>query len=66
MKTDDAVQYFGSKTLIAQALECSTQAVYAWGDIVPKGSAGELAELSGGQLTLNLDDYPKMKRRDKT
>lgn len=35
MTTLEAVQYFGSKRKLAEALKLSTQAIQAWGDTVP-------------------------------
>jgi hypothetical protein len=48
MKTQDAIQQFGSVRKIAEALGLSVQAIYAWGDEVPKLRVYELREIRPG------------------
>lgn len=45
MKTEHAVQVFGTRRKLADALGISTQATYQWGDVVPKLRAYEVLEL---------------------
>ena len=50
MKTEDAVEYFGSKAAIAKALGIKRGAVSQWGYHVPQGRAYQIEVLTGGQL----------------
>lgn len=45
MKTQDAIQQFGSVRKIAEALGLSVQAIYAWGDEVPPLRVYQLREI---------------------
>lgn len=45
MKTQDAIQLFGSVRKLAEALGLSVQAIYAWGDTVPELRAYQLRDL---------------------
>jgi len=47
MKTSEAIQAFGSVKAIAAALGISVQAVYLWGETVPKLRQYQLRELIG-------------------
>jgi transcriptional repressor of cell division inhibition gene dicB len=60
MRTRDAARHFGSVQNLAQALKVTHQAVYAWGEIVPKGRAYELQAMTGGALTVKLKLYEKV------
>jgi hypothetical protein len=50
MKTQNAIDYFGSRKKLADALELWPQAVYRWGDEVPEGSAYKLQVITNGEL----------------
>lgn len=45
MKTQDAISHFGSVRKLAEALGLSVQAIYAWGDEVPRLRTYELRDL---------------------
>jgi hypothetical protein len=45
MKTADAIQAFGTKAAIAQALNITPQAVSYWGDEVPELRAYQLRDI---------------------
>ena len=50
MTTQDAIYFFGSVRLLAQALGITTQAVYAWGDVPPMAVQYALQVKTGGVL----------------
>lgn len=50
MKTADAIRFYGSVAKLADALNITPQAVYDWGDLVPRGRAFELQVLTRGEL----------------
>ncbi|MFM5128416.1 MULTISPECIES: Cro/CI family transcriptional regulator [Aeromonas] len=50
MKTELAVDYFGTKAAIADALGIKKSAVSQWGDTIPKGRAYQIEVLTGGKL----------------
>ncbi|MFB0769884.1 Cro/CI family transcriptional regulator [Aeromonas salmonicida] len=50
MRTELAVDYFGTKAAIADALGIKKSAVSQWGDIIPKGRAYQIEVLTGGKL----------------
>ena len=62
MYTDDAVQHFGGRRQLAQALGISRQAVEQWGKLVARGMAYRLQVMTGGRLVV---DEAKYKRRKK-
>jgi len=45
MKTADAIKLFGSVRALAAALDITVQAVYGWGDDVPKLRVYQIREL---------------------
>lgn len=53
MKTELAVEHFGSKAAIADALGIKKSAVSQWGDTIPQGRAYQIEVLTGGQLKAN-------------
>ena len=57
MKTQQAIDHFGSVNLVADAIGISHQAVYLWKGIVPKGSAAMLVIESGNKLDFGVEDY---------
>jgi len=50
VKTADAIRFYGSVAKLADALNITPQAVYDWGDLVPRGRAFELQVLTRGEL----------------
>ncbi|HHQ4925307.1 TPA: Cro/CI family transcriptional regulator [Aeromonas veronii] len=50
MKTEHAIEHFGSKAAIADALGIKKSAVSQWGDTIPKGRAYQIEVLTGGKL----------------
>jgi len=50
MKTQDAIDFFGSKVAIAETLGISKQAVTEWGDDVPLGRQYQLQVVTKGAL----------------
>ncbi len=62
MYTDDAVQHFGGRRQLAEALGISRQAVEQWGKVVAQGVAWRLQVMTGGKLVV---DETKYKRRKK-
>jgi len=61
MKLDQAVQYFGSQTKIAEILGVSDSAVSVWkvrdNGIIPMRHIIKLKDMSKGELDLCLADY---------
>ena len=57
MKTETAIQHFGSKAALARALSIKTPSVYDWGDLVPLGRAYELQALTDGVLQVDRTLY---------
>lgn len=45
MKTQEAIDYFGSIRKTAEALRLTVQAVYAWGEFVPQLRAYQINEI---------------------
>jgi len=60
MKTQDAINHFGSATAVATAAGISKAAVSQWGERVPLGTAAVLEKASAGALRLNVDDYRRL------
>ncbi|MDH0348721.1 Cro/CI family transcriptional regulator [Aeromonas dhakensis] len=50
MKTELAVDYFGTKAAIADALGIKRSAVSQWGETIPKGRAYQIEVLTDGKL----------------
>ncbi len=57
MKTQDAIEFFGSRAAVAQAARISRAAVAQWGDQVPLATALFLEKISDGRLVVDVDDY---------
>ncbi len=60
MFTNDAVQYFGGRRQLAEALGISRQAVEQWGNLVARGVAYRLQVMTKNELVV---DEAKYKRR---
>jgi hypothetical protein len=52
MKTADAIRHFGSVRALAEAIQVNRQAIYQWGESVPKARRYELFLKSGGALAV--------------
>ena len=50
MKTQDAIDYFGGRQQLADALGISRPATYEWGEKVPELRQYQIEVLSGGAL----------------
>lgn len=62
MLKQDAVNFFGSKTLLARAAGVDRSAVSQWGRIVPEARAARLQVASGGVLIYDPDVYDQHKQ----
>ena len=60
MKTQDAINHFGSATAVAVAAGISKAAVSQWGEKVPLGTAALLEKVTAGALRLNTADYRRL------
>lgn len=59
MRTDQAIQFYGSKAALARALRIRQPSIYSWGDLVPLGRAYELQDLTQGALKVDRALYDK-------
>jgi hypothetical protein len=50
MKTQDAIDHYGSRDALARALGLDRTATYHWGDEVPELRQYQIEVLSGGAL----------------
>ena len=57
MLTNDAVQYFGGRRQLAEALGITRQAVEQWGKVVAKGAAYQLQVITKGDLVVDPKKY---------
>jgi len=59
MKVDQAVEFFGNQSRVAEALGVTRAAVSRWKSDgqIPLKKAVKLQELSGNQLIVRLQDY---------
>jgi DNA-binding transcriptional regulator YdaS (Cro superfamily) len=62
MYTNDAVQHFGGRRQLAEALGISRQAVEQWGEFVARGVAYRLQVMTGGKLVVDADKYKRRKK----
>ena len=53
MKTQTAIEYFGSVGALADVLKISRPAIYQWGEYVPNGRAYQIEVISHGELKAN-------------
>lgn len=61
MKKNTAIQFFGSQSKLAAALNISSAAISLWGDEVPKLRAYQIAELTGGALKIETKSNQYLK-----
>ncbi|EMK8059121.1 Cro/CI family transcriptional regulator [Escherichia albertii] len=66
MFTRDALEFFGSKTRVAEAAGIRLPSFYKWKELVPEARAMRLQEASGGVLTYDpvIYDQHKQNRRE--
>jgi len=57
MLTNDAVQYYGGRRQLAEALGITRQAVEQWGKVVAEGMAYKLQVLTRGDLVVDPKKY---------
>lgn len=57
MKTSDVIEFFGGVRQAADALDVSTQAIYAWGDDVPKQRQAHVELASKGKIKRDKPVY---------
>jgi hypothetical protein len=50
MRTEEAIQHFGTAAELARQLGITRQSVHDWGDTVPVGRAYQLEVLTNGAL----------------
>lgn len=50
MNIEEAIDHFGSKTKIAEALGIHPSAVTQWGDVIPESRQYQLQVISGNKL----------------
>lgn len=62
MKKSVALEHFGTKEAIAEALEISRQAVSQWPEVVPEGQAYKLQVITGGKLRVDPRCYLPSRR----
>lgn len=65
MLKQDAIDFFGNKSKLAQAAGVKASSVSVWGRLVPEGRAQRLVEASGGALVYdkNIYDQHRINRR---
>ncbi|EEN7391604.1 transcriptional regulator [Salmonella enterica subsp. enterica serovar Telelkebir] len=61
MLTKDALNFFGSKSRVAEAAGVRLQSLYKWGELVPEGRAMRLQTASDGVLTYDPAVYDQHK-----
>ena len=61
MKTQDVIDYFGSVASAADALGISHQAIYAWGESVPKGRQAHVELATKRRIK---KDKPEKRKRE--
>lgn len=59
MLTNDAVQYYGGRRQLAEALGITRQAVEQWGKVVAKGAAYQLQVMTKNALMVDERKYKK-------
>ena len=56
MKTKTAIDHFGSRKALAEALGISREATYGWGDFVPEQRQYQLQVITAGRLVASKPD----------
>ncbi|EAW8084275.1 Cro/CI family transcriptional regulator [Salmonella enterica] len=62
MLTKDALNYFGTKSRVAEAAGIKLPSLYKWGELVPEGRAMRLQAASGGVLVYDPAVYDQHKQ----
>lgn len=57
MKTETVVQFFGGARQAAEALGVSTQAIYAWGEEVPRSRQAHVELATKGKIKRDKPVY---------
>lgn len=57
MKTADVIEFFGDVRQTAEALSMSTQAIYSWGEEVPKARQAHVELASKGKIKRDKPVY---------
>lgn len=57
MKTQDVIDYFGSVRNVAEALGLSVQAIYGWGDSVPRSRWAHIELATKGKVKRDKPVY---------
>ncbi|EAB1772030.1 transcriptional regulator [Salmonella enterica] len=65
MFTKDALNFFGSKSRVAEAAGIRLPSFYKWGELVPEGRAMRLQAASGGALVYDPAVYDQHKQTRK-
>jgi transcriptional repressor of cell division inhibition gene dicB len=65
MKTQDAIDHFGSATALANAVGATIGAVSQWGDFPPGGRQMQIQHLTRGKLKAEPDCMNRKKADDK-
>lgn len=63
MLASEAIEFFGSRAAVAEALGITPQAVGQWKGLVPPLSAAKLSKRSRGKLKFDPDLYDDWNRR---
>ena len=59
MTTQEAIQFFGSKAQVADALGCSRAAVTMWGEEPPRARQWQIQVLTKGKLKVSKEASKK-------
>lgn len=57
MHTNEAIEYYGSATKLADALHITKAAISQWGDVVPELRALQLEKLTNGNLSVTDSQF---------
>lgn len=60
MKTDEAIEFFGGKKQLADALGVWPQVIYQWGEYPPLARQYELQVKSNGVLLVEANDVKSL------
>lgn len=60
MKTQDAIDHFGSREALAKALDIDRSATHHWGEYVPEPRQYQLQVITAGKLVAK--PFPKRER----
>lgn len=63
MKTQDAIEYFGSKAKLAEAVGIRLPSVYEWGEVVPFARQQQIQSITKGKLkAMNWSEFLEHKQ----